>query len=209
MRTTTTLMAGVVLGILALAAFRFATVAPPAVTHHHANWAVFVNGERLDLTDERFMQDVAACRADPGAIRPVDRIHMHDGNADVVHVHHPASTWGHLLTNLGMALGEDFLFTADGERYFAGDTIPGEGRASLVFVRNGIQLPSLHGEAVRSEDRVVIAYGVQTSEEVVGELFPQVADDAAEHNERADPGACMGSHEPEGLGARLRRAFTG
>ena len=37
----------------------------------------------------------------------------------------------------------------------------------------------------------------------------RAAMNAAEHNEKADPGACMGSHEAETFGAKLRRAFIG
>ena len=217
MRRIGTLVTGTILGILALGVFRFATVAPPAVTHHHANWAVFIGGQRLDLTADRFMQDVAACRTDPDAIRPVDRVHLHENDHDVVHVHHPASTWGHLMTNLGMALGEDFLFTADGVRYFdgawpesaEGTLRGGAGMPRLVFVRNGLQVPTLHDQPIRSEDRVVISFGTETPEEVLETRLPQVADNAAQHNEQADPGACMGSHEPEGWTDRLRRAFLG
>ena len=196
-------MAGVAAGVLLLAGFRFLTVPPPAVTHHHANWAVFVDGQRLDLSAERFMEDVAACRTSPDAIQPKDRIHLHDGNPDVVHVHHPASTWGQLLANLGMAAGPDYLFTPDGVKHFAG-----EGR-TVKFVRNGRLFGDLSNEPVRSLDRVVISIGTETDDDVMASQFPQVADNAEEHNSMADPAACMGGHEPESFTARLRRAFVG
>lgn len=194
---------GVVAGVLLLAGFRLVTVPPPTVTHHHANWAVFVGGERLDLSDDRFMEDVVSCRTSPESIRPEDRIHLHDGEDDVVHVHHPASTWGQLLANLEMAAGPDYLFTADGERHFAGPD------SLMVFVRNGQRVYDLTNEPVRSEDRVVISFGAESPEEVVEGHFPQVADNAAEHNEKADPGACMGSHESDTFLVKLRRAFIG
>lgn len=203
MRAWMTGLGGVLAGVLLLAGFRFMTVPPPHVTHHHANWAVFVNGGRLDLSDDRFMEDVASCRTSPESIRPRDRIHLHDGDDDVVHVHHPASTWGQLLANLEMAAGPDYLFTPDGERHFAA------GDSLLVFIRNGQRVYDLSNEPVRSEDRVVISFGTESPEEVVEAHFSQVADNAAEHNQKADPGACMGSHEAETIGAKLRRAFIG
>lgn len=203
MRAWTAGLIGVLVGVLILAGFRYMTVPPPPVTHHHANWAVFVAGERLDLSADRFMEDVSACRTSPDAIRPRDRIHLHDGNDGVVHVHHPASTWGQLLANLGMAAGPDYLFTPDGERHFAG------ADSTLVFIRNGDHVYDLTNEAVRSLDRVAISFGTESPDEVVAEQFSQVAHDAAEHNEKADPGACMGSHDPESLSSRLRRAFIG
>ncbi|MDX1492755.1 MAG: hypothetical protein R3253_01680 [Longimicrobiales bacterium] len=203
MRAWTAGSMGVVAGVLLLAGFRYMTASPPPITHHHANWAVFVAGERLDLSADRFMEDVSACRTSPDAIRPQDRIHLHDGNPDVVHVHHPASTWGQLLANLGMAAGPDYLFTPDGAKHLAG------GDSAVVFIRNGQRVYDLSNEPVRSLDRVAIAFGAQEPDEVMSDLFPQVADNAAEHNDRADPGACMGSHEPESFSARLRRAFIG
>ncbi len=203
MNAWTTGIGGVVLGVFLLAAFRFMTVPPPPVTHHHANWAVFVGGERLDLSDDRFMEDVASCRTSPESIRPQDRIHLHDGDDDVVHVHHPAATWGQLLANLEMAAGPDYLFTPDGSKHFAGDD------SLVVFIRNGQRVYDLSNETVRSEDRVVISFGTETPEEVMERHFSQVADNAAEHNEMADPGACMGSHEAESFTVKLRRAFIG
>ena len=212
-----TIVAAILAGALALGLARLAFAPLNPSTHHHANWAVFIDGERLDLSADRFMQDVAACRTDPDAIRPVDRVHLHANDHDVVHVHHPASTWGHLMTNLGMALGEDFLFTAEGARYFDGawpesaDGAPREdaGTPRLVFLRNGLQVPTLHDQPIRSEDRVVVSFGTESPEEVLEIQLPQVADNAAQHNEESDPGACMGSHEPEGWTDRLRRAFLG
>lgn len=196
-------LGGAVVGVVSLAGFRFMTVPPPVVTHHHANWAVFVGGERLDLSDDRFMQDVASCRTSPEAIRPQDRIHLHENDHDVVHVHHPASTWGQLLANLEMAAGPDYLFTPDGARHLA------RGDSTVKFIRNGQRMYDLSNEPVRSLDRVLISFGTETAEEVVAEQLSRVADDAAEHNERADPAACMGGHEPESLSERLRRAFIG
>lgn len=203
MRVWTAGAVGVFAGVLLLAGFRFMTVSPPMVTHHHANWAVFVAGKRLDLSDDRFMEDVASCRTSPESIRPQDRIHLHDGDDDVVHVHHPASTWGQLLANLEMAAGPDYLVTPDGAKHFA------TGDSSMVFIRNGQRVYDLTNEAVRSLDRVVLSFGTESPDAVMSEHFSQVAENAAEHNEKADPGACMGSHEAETFGSRLRRAFIG
>lgn len=107
-----------IVGVLGLAGFRYMTVPPPNVTHHHANGAVFVNGERVELTADRFMEGCGRVPHVAGRDPSPDRIHLHDGGHDVVHVHHPASTWGHLLANLGPAAGPDYLFTPDGERHF-------------------------------------------------------------------------------------------
>lgn len=195
---------GMVLGVLLLAGARFVAVDPPAAVHHHANWAVFIDGERLDLSGDRYMEDIASCAQDPDAVRPRDRVHMHENDMDVVHVHHAGATWGHLMTNLGFGLGEDYLITDDGRRLFAGE----DGR-SFTFIINGFQVPSVHNRTIASEDRLVIAIGPESPDEVEERYFPRVADNAAEYNETSDPAGCAGAHGPLSLGERLALAFWG
>lgn len=190
---------GLVAGALALGLARLAALPEPKVVHHHANWAVFVDGARLDLTAERYMEDVASCKADPSAVYPEDRIHMHARNHDVVHVHAAGATWGHLMANLGFGIGDDYLFT-DSARLVAG------GGKTLKFILNGKPVPSIRNRVVESEDRLLVSYGAETPEEVVRTQLPRVASDAGEFNRKPDPAGCSGgAHET--FGDRLRRAF--
>jgi hypothetical protein len=195
---------GMLLGALVLGGARFAFVHPPEAVHYHANFLVFVDGERLDLSADRYMEDVAACSADPDQLRPEDRIHLHENDPDVVHVHHGGATWGHLFTNLGMALGGDYLFLADGTRLF-----DGEGGRTIEFFVNGLQVSDIHNRAVRSEDRVLVSIGAEPSEVVAESQVPRVASDAVAFNSTADPASCAGSHQAMGLADRLRHAFWG
>lgn len=191
---------GAVAGVLGFGLVRLALLAPEPVVHHHANWAVFVDGARLDLSGERYMEDVASCKADPTAVYPEDRVHMHNGNADVVHVHDSGATWGHLLANLGFGIGDDYLFTDRGARYAAG------GGKSLKFVLNGRVVPSIRNEVVNSEDRLLISFGAEPAEEAARSQFPRVASSAGEYNHKPDPAGCSGAGH-ETFGDRLRRAF--
>ena len=50
------LWVGMALGAFGLGAARFLWVPPPEATHFHANWAIYVDGERLDLSDRRYMK---------------------------------------------------------------------------------------------------------------------------------------------------------
>jgi len=195
---------GILLGVLLLGGARFALVHPPEAVHYHANFAVFVDGERLDLSADRFMEDVAACSADPDQVRPEDRAHLHENDPDVVHVHHGGATWGHLFTNMGMALGEDFLFLADDRRLFDG----AEGRTIEFFV-NGLQVPDLHNRVIRSQDRALVSIGREPFDEVLATQFPQVASDAGVFNTTSDPASCAGAHQEWTLAERLRHAFWG
>src|SRR5918992_596198 len=93
--------------------------------------AVVAEGQRLDLSADHFMVDVAACASDPSNVAPTSRVHLHNNDPDVVHVHHPGATWGHLLANLRMVLGDRVLMTREGRLYAADDT------RTLKFILNG------------------------------------------------------------------------
>lgn len=189
------------LGALVLGGARFALAPLSHATHYHANWAVVIDGERLDLSGDAFMEEVSACRASDEGILPEQRIHMHENEQDVVHVHHEGATWGALMANLGMALGDDHLFLADGRRFEAGDS------TRLVFVVNGFEVPSVHNRVVESGDRLLISVTSDPGAAIESE-FPQVASNALEYNERMDPASCAG-HGELGFLERLRLAFWG
>jgi hypothetical protein len=197
-----TILAAALAGALALGLARLAFAPLNPSTHHHANWAVFVDGERLDLSGDRYMEEVSACSASDRGILPTQRIHLHENNGDVVHVHHPGATWGALMANLDMSLGDEHLFTAEGARYFDGE----EGR-SIVFVLNGIAVPSVHNRVVSSGDRLLISV-TDDPRSVVESEYPRVAADAPEFNERMDPASCAG-HGALPLWTRMRLAFWG
>lgn len=190
-------------GALALGALRFAAAPLHHTTHYHANWAVFVDGERVDLSGDRYMEEIGACTASDEGILPEERVHMHENNADVVHVHHDGATWGALMANLGMALGDDFLHLGNGDRYEAGDGL------SLVFVVNGIAVPSVHNRVIGSGDRLLISATRSAPAEVLASEYPQVADDAPAYNATMDPSSCRGGHGELPLMTRLLLAFWG
>jgi hypothetical protein len=189
---------GAVLGIVVLTALRFAGQPPHQHVHYHANWAVFVNGERLDLTDERYMEDVFQCMADPSMQRPEDRVHMHENNQDVVHVHASGVTWGHLLANLGFGIGEKYLETDQGR-------LAEEGENTLKFILNGRPIGSVRNQQIGNQDRLLISYGPESVEQVLATQYPVVEENAGVYNTMPDPASCSGQAE-ETFGDRLRRA---
>jgi hypothetical protein len=192
---------GVVIGALLLIGIRFALQEPPHAVHFHANWALMVDGQRVDLTAQRYMVDVLQCTIDPSHQAPEDRVHMHEGNHDIVHVHASGVTWGHFLANLGFGVGDDYLQLRD-------EMLRSDSTRTLKFVLNGNRVRSIRNLAVGDQDRLLISFGTETLEEVVANQFPTVAQDAGEYNTRPDPASCSGAHE-ETFGERLRRAAIG
>jgi hypothetical protein len=190
---------GVVAGVLLMGMARFAFAPWQHPVHYHANWLVFVEGQRLDLSDARYMEDIIACAAGE-QVFPRERVHMHDGVDHVVHVHHEGVSWGHFLQNLGFTAGPDFLILDDGRMLRSG------GERSLKYVVNGFEADDIVGRMIRPGDRLLVSYGPESVGDVIASQFPLVPDDASRYDEMNDPATCAGeTHLP--LGARLRRAF--
>lgn len=193
------LVVGMIAGVLALGIARLIALPPQHVTHYHANFALFVNGERRDLTALRFMEDVEKCKANPALQDPPDRVHLHNRDHDVVHVHADAATWGHLFANLRMGLGDTWLVTEQGV------ALRNENGRTLKFILNGQPADDMANRAIRSQDRALISYGAETIAEVQRVQFPQVKSNAGEFNARMDPGGCGARHDPSFM-ERARRA---
>lgn len=192
---------GLGVGALLLVSARFGFAPLFHEVHHHANFAVFIDGQRLDISSDRYMEEVGSCGASEQGILPRERVHLHDNNHDVVHVHHDGVTWGHLFDNLGFKLGEDFLILDDGRRLFA------DGERTLKFVVNGMFVPALHDRLIQpGGERVLISYGMESAEEVLAAQFPAVATNSTIFDAEYDPAGCSGNHE-HSIGERLLRAL--
>lgn len=199
---------GAVSGLLLLGGIRLLTLPEPPspeVSHFHANYAVFVNGERLDLSAEKYMEDIATCRANADVVLPRERAHLHERIPDVVHVHDLGVTWGHFFANIGFALGDDFLVTDEGERIFSTPDAP------VTFVLNGQPSPPVSNELIVSLDRLLISFGPETVAEVIETQFSEVASTASIFNDsHQDAGGCSSQPvEPETRWDRVKRALWG
>jgi hypothetical protein len=194
-------LVGVLIGVIGLAVYRFAFAPVEEPTHYHANFALVVDGERVDLSGDKYMEEVGACTVSE-TVLPTERAHLHGNNPDVAHVHHEGVTWGHLLANLGFGVGEGYLLLDRGRMYSAG-----EGR-TLKFILNGQPQFSVRNELIRSGARLLISYGPESEAEALRTQFPTVASSAEEYNQRPDPAGCSGAHEVT-LWDRVRHAFAG
>lgn len=192
---------GILLGVVGMVALRMAYAQPEAPPHYHASFAIFVDGERVDLSGDEYMEDVAACAAGH-TVLPRARVHLHDNNPDIVHVHHAGATWGHLFANLGIGVGQRYIAPAGGP-VLTSD----EGR-SMKFILNGRPQFEVHNELIRPGDRVLVSYGPESEAEVLRSQFPQVATGAEEYDTRDDPAGCAGAARAT-FRERLRHALVG
>jgi hypothetical protein len=146
------------------------------------------------------MESVTACAVDPSQMTGEARVHMHNHDPDVIHVHHGGATWAHLLQNLGWGIGSGWMVTGDGTM------LRDDDRDRLTFILNGLVVPPLHDRVIRRGDRLLVSYGPEGPEELLEQRFPSVPNNAPEFDTMQDPAGCAGTVE-ETFGERLRRAL--
>lgn len=188
------IVGGVVLGALIIGLVRFVGMQSDE-THYHANMAVFINGKKQDFKGPQYYQEVSACDEHAS---PLGRVHMHDENPGLVHVHDTVVTWGDLFTNLGWSLNNSMIY--DGKDAYIND----QG-GKLSFVLNGKQTRSIANEIIGDKDRLLISYGTE-DDAILQKEFAQVASDAKKADTTADPSTCQGP-EHEDTWTKLRKAF--
>jgi hypothetical protein len=188
---------GLILGALVVFGLRFSLIKNDHV-HYHANFALYINGERDEFKAFTFYEEVAACEADH-ANNPKARTHMHDQVNNIAHVHDNGATWGNFFENLGYTLGDNLIKTDQGV------FIDGAEGKKLTFIVNGQKVPTLANRVIQSEDAVLISYG-NDDETVLQIQQMSVTKNAHEFNLKADPAACSG--QKFDVKSRLQKAFS-
>jgi len=174
------------LGAGLLIAIRFVIYKDTSV-HYHANFAVFIDGKRLELDNFAFYEEVQSCGGND-VDNPRIRAHMHNQIDHVVHVHDDAVTWGHFFSNLGMTAGDTLFKTVDNTY------VEGVDNVEIRYLLNGKEVQTIANRTIESEDVLLISIGNPT-DEMIQKEFSQITQDAAEYNEGADPSTCTGSKE--------------
>lgn len=190
------LLAGFFIGVLWLIGVRYFTYSDDRV-HYHANFALYINGEKDEFNSATFYEETQSCSADE--IGPKSRVHMHDQESDVVHVHDDGATWGHLFANLGYSLGNTNIQTDSGVY------VDKESDKELTFILNGKKVSAIANETIDSEDVLLINYGKESKDDLQ-ERYESVSKNAAEYNQKSDPSACAGS-KPLTFTDRLKEAI--
>jgi hypothetical protein len=194
----TLLLAGFIAGIVWFGALRFFLV-HPAETHYHANFAVYINGQREEFKSFTYYEEIAACTT-AFADNPKGRVHMHDNVNDVIHVHDKRVTYTDFFENLNWSIGTDFIHT-DATLYSNND------QAKMKFVLNGEQVSRIDNRVIGDKDRLLVSYGPADTD--LDAQYKTVADSAEEVDQKQDPASCSGLNGPgeESVSARLKRAI--
>lgn len=178
---------GFLIGTLWLVGLRFFTYQSEAV-HYHANFALYINGKKDEFKSFTFYEEVQAC-ADESGGNPKSRVHLHDNDPNVVHVHADAVTWGHFFANLGYGLSNKSV-TVGGDVLAEAE----QGGPRLTFILNGQEVETIANEVIQSEDTLLISYG-EENDAVLKERYDTIPRTAGEFNGKYDPAGCSGGEQ--------------
>lgn len=171
----------------------------PEPIHYHANFAVYIDGQREEFSSPVYYEDTLACTQDD-AQNPRGRAHLHQPQNDVVHVHDSAVTWGNFFENIGWSLGNTFMKTDT-------DILAANDSAELNFILNGEPTRLVAEKVISSTDRLLISYGTESDAELA-DLYDAITANAAEFNTLPDPASCSGQSDPS-FWERLRFGLLG
>lgn len=145
-------------------------------THDHADFAVYVRGQRLDFNRPEFLSTEGKDLS--------KNVHIHAPRTNVVHIHREQTTWDEFLTSLGMAVDDTCLTLGGGEKLCSA------GTETLKFFVNGVRIDSLMFQDLADLDRVLISFGAE-DDATVRKQIDSVTDEACipgeQCNARIDP----------------------
>lgn len=179
-------LAAFITGVLWAGAVRFLLTKDETV-HYHANFALYINGQRDEFKSFTFYEEIAACDAHD-VDNPKTRSHLHDNNNALIHVHGPGVTWSDFFNNLGYTVGDSLIKTDTGT-YITGD----DGN-QLSFMLNGKIETTIANRVIHSEDVLLINYG-KDDVKTLQSRYDGVPRDAPKANVTADPAACQGAEK--------------
>lgn len=141
----------------------------------------------MNFDNPKYMEEeTSKCSIDPMKQQPIDRVHFHENDGNLVHVHSAGVAYGHLMSNIGWSFGKDYLIDDTGKMY------TNSASGSMHFILNGKSIDNPFNRAISSEDRLLIDYGSLTDEVLEKTEFTQVATTAHKANTEDDPNSCYG-----------------
>lgn len=187
----------VLLGAVIILSIRFVTYKVDGV-HYHANFALYINGQKEEFKGLRYYTEVEMCTLD-NAIVPTQRAHMHDNINNVIHVEDDAVTWGQFFTNLGWIIGPTSIIAPD-------DTVYSEDNDNrLNLVLNGqdyTRLGGMQNTVIKDTDKLLVSYGKVTDKNLKHQ-YNAIPTTAKKYDLAKDPASCGSNHS-----TTLRERFT-
>lgn len=193
------------LGALVILGIRFATYSAAKGVHYHANFAVYINGQKEAFRAPNYYEEEAAttCSASEASeteTTPMSRVHMHGNVNDVVHVEDSRVTWGNFFTVLGWNAGSSYLATRD-------TLYQNNGQNKVTYLLNGKEVASIANTVINDQDKLLVNYGDQSSAQISQE-YSQIKNNALAADQSKDPAGCGGNHEDSiSMSQRMQHMF--
>ena len=118
--------------------------------HHHADVKVYINNNAIDFSQRKYQITTSF-------------IHFEDGLGDVIHLHAPGLTIGHLLNSVGIKFNSDCMFI-EGQSYCS------DKDKKIKFYVNGRPNKEFYSYAMKDLDKILISYGSETDSEIQKQL---------------------------------------
>jgi hypothetical protein len=187
---------GVLLGALLVLGVRFFTYHPEH-THYHANFTVYINGQREQFADPALYEESGASCTQEEQMTPQERAHMHDNVNDVVHVHDHAVAWGQFFLNLGWLVDAKVIETQD-------QMLLADAGHKITFILNGETIDNVSNRVIGDQDKLLVDYG--GSNQVAMTEYAGITNKAQKYDTSTDPKSCGGS-APTTIHDRLTHLF--
>lgn len=158
----------------------------PDKSHTHADFAVWINGNMIDFTDNKYMSGVSYSDAshDEEGEYLHQFLHLHDNLGHVIHRHKPGLDLAEFFGSIGFDLTDACLTTDAGVTHCT----EGGDKEWKMFV-NGTEHPFDPGYVFSDLDSILLTYG--SSEKEIKALLRKMSDDACLYSK-----ACPWRGEP-------------
>ena len=139
----------------------------PDPNHTHADFAVFIDGSRVDFSQEKYMS------TDENPKHPYT--HVHDGNGNVMHRHKPGITIGDFFSSLKITLTPECFTLDTGEQYC------NDGKKRWRMFVNGQEVPVNPAYVFQDLDQILLTYGA--SDTAYEQQRRQLTNDACKYSQ--------------------------
>ncbi len=146
------------------------TVKNPDPDHTHADFAIFIEGKKVDLSATKYMSGSSKDKTHSGALHP--DLHLHDGNGNVIHKHHDGLSLSMFFRSIGITMikGENCVKIEKKEYCSLGP------KRWKMFL-NGKQVAFDPSYVFSDLDKILLSYGNET-EEALRKQLESLSDDA-------------------------------
>lgn len=148
----------------------------PDPNHTHADFAVWINGDRINFSQDKYMSGLSTDESTHDEADEAHHayFHLHDGNGDVIHRHKPDLTIGEFFDSLGFHMQKTCFRLDTGV-----EICNAAGKEWKMFVNAELR-DFDPAYAFQDMDHILLTYGA--TEEQLKREFEAMTDDACKYS---------------------------